>query len=128
MTDQEKENMAQGVCRYCGQTIFVGDSIGGMTEEELNEAATCKCACSEAKSYVRKKERRKKVDEFVSEVFASPTMQKMIQEMIACVEGFEIDKATIKTPDGWTTTIYMDKDSYLNIKRKATKLGKELKA
>lgn len=127
MTEQEKENMAQGVCMYCGQTIFVGDSVEGMTEEELSEAATCKCSCSEAKSYVRKKERRKKVDAFVAEIF-NPAMQVMIKEMIACVEGFEIDKATLKTPDGWTTTIYMDKDSYLNIKRKATKTGKELKA
>ena len=126
--EDNNELKVQGACMFCGQTYMMGDTIAGMTEEEKNEAATCKCSCSDAKSYVRKKERRKKVDDYVKETFLGEKTQEMIRAVIEEVEQYAIDKATIKTSDGWTTTIYLDKDSYLNIKRKATKAGKELKA
>lgn len=126
--DKKNELKVLGQCFYCGQTFMMGDTIGGMTEEERNEAATCKCSCPEAKSYVRKKERRKKVDAYIQETFLGEKMQSSIKKLVEAVEDHTIEKATIKTPDGWNTTIYLDKDSYLNIKRKATKAGKELKA
>ena len=127
MTEAQKENMVQGACLYCGQIYAFNDTIGGMTEEERNEEATKKCSCSEAKSHVRKMERRKKVEEFIGETFRKGS-QDAIRSLIEQVENFEFDKATIKSADGWTTTIYMDKDSYLNIKQKKTDTGRELKA
>lgn len=125
--ERPEELKVQGACHFCGQTYMVSDKVGGMTEEERNEVATEKCSCSEAKSYVRKKERRKKIDAFVNDVY-NKSLQEKIKTIIAAVEEYEIDKATLKTGDGWTTTIYMDKDSYLNIKRKKTDIGRELKA
>ena len=126
--DEQKEGTAPGHCMFCGQTYSVGDSVAGMTQEQLDEEATKKCFCSEAKSYVRKNERRKKVDNYLKEVFLGEKVQGTIKQLIESIEGYEIEKATIKTTDGWNTTIYLDKDNYLNIKRKATKAGKELKA
>ncbi len=126
-TEQNNELKVQGACMFCGQTYMMNDKIGGMTEEERDEAATVKCSCVDAKSYVRKKERRKKINGFVSEVYGE-RLQEKIKSIIEAVEEYEIDKATIKTSDGWTTTIYLDKDAYLNIKRKKTDTGKELKA
>lgn len=126
-TEQNNELKVQGACMFCGQTFMMNDTISGMTEEEKNEAATVKCSCVEAKTYVRKKQRRKKIDEFVSEVY-SAGLQEKIKSIIQAVEDYDIDKATIKTADGWTTTIYLDKDAYLNIKRKKTDTGRELKA
>lgn len=126
-TEQNNELKAQGACNFCGQIYMISDTAGGMTEEERNEAATVKCSCVEAKTYVRKKERKKKIENFVSEVY-SAGLQEKIKEIIQSVEDYEIDKATLKTSDGWTTTIYMDKDAYLNIKRKKTDTGRELKA
>lgn len=125
-SDQSNELKVQGACMFCGQTYFIGDTVAGMTEEEANELATEKCSCSEAKSYVRKKERRKKVDAYIKETFMA-TAQETIKSLVQSVEDFDIEKATIRTADGWQTTIYLDKDNYLNIKRKATKTGKELK-
>lgn len=127
VTDLSKTLRVQGACNFCGQTYMMTDTTGGMTEEERNEAATVKCSCVEAKTYVRKKERKKKIENFVSEVY-SAGLQEKIKEIIQSVEDYEIDKATLKTSDGWTTTIYMDKDAYLNIKRKKTDTGRELKA
>lgn len=129
-SEEAKENnelKVQGACLFCGQTFMMNDKIGGMTEEELNEEATKRCNCVEAKSYIRKKERRKKIETFVNEVY-STGLQEKIKMIIQAVEEYEIDKATLKTSDGWTTTIYMDKDAYLNIKRKKTDTGRELKA
>lgn len=126
-TEENNELKVQGCCRFCGQTFLMADTIGGMTEEEKNEAATCKCSCSEAKTYVRKKERKKKIETFVKEVY-HVELQETIKSNIRAVENYKIDKATFKTPDGWTTTIYMDKDAFLNIKRKKTDIGRELKA
>lgn len=128
MTEERDEELkVQGACHFCGQTYMISDKVGGLTEEERDEIATEKCSCSEAKSYVRKKQRRKKIDSFVSDVY-SKSLQEKVKTIIAAVEEYEIDKATLKTSDGWTTTIYMDKDSYLNIKRKKTDVGRELKA
>lgn len=124
---QNNEVKVQGVCMFCGQTFMMNDTIGGMTEEERDEVATEKCFCSEAKSYVRKKNRRKKVDEFVSDIYRKE-IQETIRNIISAVEEYKIDKTTIKTTDGWTTTIYLDNDGYLRIKRKKTDTGRELKA
>lgn len=126
-TEEDNELKVQGCCNFCGQTYLMPDTVGGMTEDEKNEAATIKCSCSEAKSYVRKKERKKKIENFVDEVY-NVRLQEKIKSIIQAVEDYEIDKATLKTSDGWTTTIYMDKDAYLNIKRKKTDTGRELKA
>lgn len=126
-TEEDNELKVQGCCNFCGQTFLMPDTVGGMTEDEKNEAATIKCSCSEAKSYVRKKERKKKIENFVDEVY-NVRLQEKIKSIIQAVEDYEIDKATLKTSDGWTTTIYMDKDAYLNIKRKKTDTGRELKA
>ncbi|MBR3360042.1 MAG: hypothetical protein IKG39_01755 [Lachnospiraceae bacterium] len=125
--ERTEELKVQGACHFCGQTYMINGKIGGMTEEERDEIATEKCSCSEAKSYVRKKQRRKKIDAFVNEVY-SKSLQEKIKAIIAAVEEYEIDKVTLTTSDGWTTKIYMDKDSYLNIKRKKTDVGRELKA
>ena len=127
MTEQEKELKPQGSCRFCGQTYFVADTVGGLTEEELNEEATMKCSCVDAKTYVRHQKRKKMVDSYVEETF-SPNTQIIIHELIQAIEDYEIDKVTLKTPDGWTTTMNLDKDSYLTITRKATKIGNGLKA
>lgn len=126
-TEKSNELKVQGACMFCGQTYMMNDKVGGMTEEELNEVATEKCSCVDAKSYVRKKNRKKKVETFVEEVYGT-RLQEKIKIIISAVEEYEIDKATLKTSDGWTTTIYMDKDAYLNIKRKKTDTGRELKA
>lgn len=125
--ERPNEIKVQGACQFCGQTYMLNDAIGGMTEEERNEVATEKCSCSEAKSYVRIKQRRKKIDEYVNAEY-SRGLQETIKTIIKAVENWDFDKVTLKTADGWTTTIYMDKDSYLNIKRKKTAIGREFKA
>lgn len=125
--ERYEELKVQGACHFCGQTYMISDKVGGFTEEERDEIATEKCSCSEAKSYVRKKERRKKIDAFVNDVY-SKSLQEKIRIIISAVEEYEIDKVTLTTSDGWTTKIYMDKDAYLNIKRKKTDVGRELKA
>lgn len=125
--ERYEELKVQGACHFCGQTYMISDKVGGLTEEERDEIATEKCSCSEAKSYVRKKERRKKIDAFVNDVY-SKSIQEKIRTIISAVEEYEIDKVTLTTSDGWTTKIYMDKDAYLNIKRKKTDAGRELKA
>lgn len=125
---EEKAGMVLGKCIFCGQTYMVGDSIEGMDQEQLDEEATKKCFCSDAKSYVRKLQRRQKVDDYVKETFLGEKTQETIKQIIQSVENYEIEKVTLKTTGGWSTTIYLDKDSYLNIKRKAIKAGKELKA
>ena len=80
--DEQKEGTAPGHCMFCGQTYSVGDSVAGMTQEQLDEEATKKCFCSEAKSYVRKNERRKKVDNYLKEVFLGEKVQGTIKQLI----------------------------------------------
>lgn len=120
-----KENWVQGTCQFCGQSMLVPPTIDG-DQDKADEEATKRCACPEAKSYARKIERRKKIDKYISD-HVRPQCQDAVQEIIKCIEGHDWEKVTIKDRDGWTTTINVDKDAYLNIKRKATKTGEELR-
>lgn len=121
-----KENWIQGTCKFCGQSVLVPPTID-QDQDKADEEASKRCSCSEAKSYARIIERRKKIEKYLND-HVEPICQNAVQEVIKCIEDYDWDKVTIKGHDGWTTQIYMDKDGYLNIKRKATKTGEELRA
>lgn len=109
----ETENKNVGTCAFCGQTAII-ETIGEVSQAELDQMATDKCMCKEAQSERRKKERRQKIEKYVGKHFTKEKVD-FVNAAIALVEGFEFDKVSMNY-DAKTCTIWMDADSYLHIK------------
>lgn len=61
MEQEEGREMPDGVesqtgyCRFCGQAGMV-HTLTGWSQEDVDEAVTCKCECDAAKKYAKSKE------------------------------------------------------------------------
>ncbi len=55
-------------CRFCGQQIII-DNAAEMTEPQLEEAATMRCECDQAKGYQETANRRKTAKKRAQELF-----------------------------------------------------------
>lgn len=68
MEQEEDREMPDGVesqtgyCRFCGQAGMV-HTLTGWSQEDVDEAVTCKCECDAAKKYAESKERVQKSKE-----------------------------------------------------------------
>ena len=72
-----------GTCAFCGQSVFV-DTIGEVTQAELDSMATDKCMCPDAQSERRKKERKAKIEAYINKHF-NERIGKFVREAIAMV-------------------------------------------
>lgn len=126
MSETENENAQIGYCAFCHQGMTI-ETVGEVSQLQLNEIATSKCSCSEAKSERRKKERREKVNSYVEKNFsedAAPTIKALVE----LVEHGEFDQIVITHGlTGWKTTMKTDKDGYLVITKKRTVVGDSLR-
>lgn len=113
----------QGFCQFCGQG-FMLETVGEVTQNELDELATEKCQCQEAVTFRRKRDRRKKIDEYVQNHFPE-CMRDFVFEAISVVEEYHIDKCSFNFASR-TCAIWMDADMYLHVKIKH-KSDEELK-
>lgn len=95
------KNLQTGVCPYCGQVNTV--SILGDDPELLNEAAGEVCTCPDAQAAKRKKEREKKVREFLAAYFDHEDDEQFVREAIDIVEQWDggINAVTVEMEDGW---------------------------
>lgn len=105
-------------CPYCGQYQII-EIKEGMTEAEYEDEAVKKCSCAAAKSEIRKRERKKKINEYISQTFPE-NLHDYVRETISLVECNDIDNAKIKDCGGMTHTIKLDKDAYVVISSKKT--------
>lgn len=111
MSDEEKKNI--GTCAYCGQTAII-DTVGEVSQAELDSMATDKCMCKEAQSERRKNERRAKITAYIDKHF-NLEVAGMVTKAVELVETYAVDKVSINM-DSKTYTIWMDADSWLHIK------------
>lgn len=68
-----KETKA-AACRFCGQQILI-ENAAEMTEPQLEEAATMRCECDQAKSYQETANRRKTAKKRAQELFGEGSGQ-----------------------------------------------------
>ena len=112
------EMAGKGFCPFCGQAVFI-ETVGELPQKELDEMAAQKCMCSQAQSERRKKERKKKIDEYVKKHF-DPELRQLIYAVIPMVEQSDLVKFSCVLPDDRTVTMWMDSDEYLRIRVKTT--------
>lgn len=101
---EEKETergtvMQYGSCKFCGKT-YPFETIGNATEEYLDEWATEKCNCSEAK-----KQRELKVSEGravrnIEKLFGNGYAGEILKAAVHSVAIGEIDSVTVNVGNG----------------------------
>ena len=126
MSEEDKE-IKVGFCQFCGQGHQHPDVTVDATQKDLDELATDQCSCSEAKSFKRQKERRERVNKYVSTNFSDEAVPT-IKELVQLVEHGEFSQAVLTSNlTGWKTTMKTDKDGYLVITKKRTLQGESLR-
>lgn len=126
VVDYDKEEKHLGRCAFCGQTRFI-QTIGEVSQAELDAMATDQCLCAEAQSEKRRKAREKKVKEYVKKKFVTEKMIEYIHTTIKLLEDGNIQEFTIKLDIDKVCKIWVDNDDYLHIRIKKTE-DDELKA
>ena len=115
-----------GTCAYCGQTRAI-ETIGEVTQAELDVMAKERCLCQEAQAEKRKKARKAKIKEFIHKKFPYEKLAGEILMLVDCVLDSTFEDATIKLYKDKVVRIWKDSDSYIRIKIKRTE-DDELKA
>jgi len=124
--DYDKEEKQIGKCAFCGQTKWI-QTIGEVSQAELDAMATEQCLCAEAQSEKRRKAREKKVMEYVKKKFVTDKMIDYILTSIKLLEDGNIEEFSIKLDKDKVCKIWLDSDYYLHIRIKKTE-DDELKA
>lgn len=115
-----------GTCAYCGQTRAI-ETIGEVTQAELDVMATERCLCQEAQAEKRKKAREANIKEFIHKKFPYEKLAEEILMLVDCVLDSTFEDVTIKLYKDKVVRIWKDSDSYIRIKIKRTE-DDELKA
>lgn len=105
-----------GTCAYCHQSMMI-ETVGEVSQEEVDIMVTEKCKCPEAATARRKKERKEKIDRFIKRQF-DPDTALFIRTVIKMVEDEDICDFSCKFPDERVTKIWLDSKLYLHIQVK----------
>lgn len=126
MLSTENERQQIGRCAFCGQSKYI-QTIGEVTQAELDAMATDQCLCAEAQAEKRRKAREAKVMEYVKKKFVTDKMIDYILKSIKLLEDGNIEEFSIKLYKDKVCKIWLDNDNYLHIRIKTTE-DDELKA
>ena len=124
MADKELKNV--GTCAYCGQTRVI-ETLGEVTQKELDRMATEGCICQGAQDEKRKKARKAKINEFIRKKFPPEKLAGEMLQLIDAVEDDTFEEVTVKLYKDKIVKIWRDSDNFLHIRIKRTE-DDELKA
>ena len=122
----EKELKNVGTCAYCGQTRAI-ETLGEVTQKELDRMATERCVCQGAQEEKKKKARKAKIDEFINKKFPYGKLAGEIHSLVDVIEDNTFEEITAKLYKDKLCKIWKDSDNYLHIRIKRTE-DDELKA
>lgn len=102
MKKQEKEyalKSVQGKCRFCGQFMAL-EVPESWNEIDIEEEATKKCGCAEAKEYTQSKERTANGERTVKDIFKDhpelDVLKNMLLKYVKTLCEHEISGITVK--------------------------------
>lgn len=98
-----------GTCAYCGQTRVI-ETIGEVTQAELDVMATERCLCKEAQDEKRKKAREAKIKEFIHKKIPYEKLAGEILMLVDCVLDSTFEDVTIKLYNDKVVRIWKDSD------------------
>lgn len=109
-----------GACIYCGQLHFIKGGEG-MTEEQINKAATLECDCEAAGVYKKAYEKRTYAEANVKTLFAEDgeAVQQALFDVIPALAWRTLSKVSITTQEGIKATLTA-KEASIKVERTET--------
>ena len=106
-----------GTCRHCGQYVLVRVNEDA-TQEEINEAATLECGCSESKKDKEKQDGIRKCKTTIEEIFGNTRVAQLLTEAADDIrEGTMMQMLTKST----TAKVWINADGEIGVEKKTVK-------
>lgn len=113
-----------GICNYCGQSLMV-ECEENATEEQLNELASDKCGCSEAKEARELKMSEEKARQNVEKLFGKYDAGAVLMAAVHPVASCAVDSVTVNVGNGVKGMVLLGNNGKVKVK-KVTTLTNEL--
>lgn len=109
-----------GTCRYCGQYVLVRVNEDA-TQEEINEAATIECGCSESKKDKEKQEEIRKCKTTIKEIFGDTRVAELLTEAADDIREGTMMQMTLKLTKNTTAKVWVNTDGEISVEKKTEK-------
>ena len=125
----------KGACRFCGQYVILSDEDlkDIESQEEVDELATKKCSCSDARAYQKLIKRKTKAKEKVEALFKQEqpgegyeglSAVELLQMCIDLLFDNQISKVKMDMPDCIKATLSINAEGKVTIERSHTRKQK----
>ena len=108
-----------GVCEYCGQSQMV-ECEENTTEERVNELASEKCGCSEAKEARELRMSEEKARQNVEKLFGKYDAGEVLMAAVHPVAICAIDSVTVNVGNGVKGTVLLGNNGKVKVKKVTT--------
>lgn len=116
----ESSEIQIGCCKFCGQSYQL-ETSGVCSQERLDEWATEKCDCGEAKEEKKRKEREIKAKMNIATLFGGEGgAVKILMAAVHPVTECAVDSVTVNISNGVKGTIKLTSKGKIQIKRTTT--------
>ena len=109
-----------GTCKHCGQYVLVRVNEDA-TEEEINEAATLECGCSESKKDKEKQEEIGKCKSTIKEIFGDTRVAELLTEAADDIREGTIMQMTLKLTKSTTAKVRVNADGEISVEKQTVK-------
>lgn len=109
-----------GTCRHCGQYVLVRVNEDA-TQEEINEAATLECGCSESKKDKEKQEEIRKCKSTIKEIFGDTRVAVLLTEAADDIREGTMMQMTLKLTKNTTAKVWVNADGEISVEKKTVK-------
>jgi hypothetical protein len=120
----ETSEIQNGACIYCGQ-LMPFETTGLAREDDLNEWATEKCDCSEAKIYAKRKKSLSGAKEKIKQFFGSESSGEIVIKLLDMATDaiFEnkIDDLSINIGNGCKGKVSQNSKGNIKVERTDTR-------
>lgn len=115
----ESSEIQYGSCKYCGQ-VHQFETSGMCSQDQLDEWASEKCDCSEAKEKKKMKEQELKAQVSIEEMFGGYDTEPILRAAVHQVATCAIDSVTVNIGNGVKATIKLTGKGKIQVKRTTT--------
>lgn len=109
-----------GICRHCGQYVLVRVNEDA-TQEEISEAATLECGCSESKKDKEKQEEIRKCKSTIKEIFGDTRVAELLTEAADDIREGTMMKMTLTLTKNTTAKVWVNTDGKISVEKKTVK-------
>lgn len=121
MEKNYEDTKQMGVCRFCGQTFMFETISGEASDKQLEEYATQKCNCPEARAYQGVLEAKDKASRNIKILFEHyPAAAEILEEAIEPVAGGAIKSITVNLDGGVKGTLKLGQSGKVRLKKTTT--------